>query len=210
MKNKCTQSTTSPQHLIAGLLPGDNDIEFFCVSTAKKSIQTKWIQNGKTKNWNELPVREYVSCMNHFNNNLRARTALKNYEENGVKVSRNRLVEIYIALGWGTADGKPDMIDGVLQEMENFRLTRNCLSLAFKDIKIHGKPLKPRELFMLDEMASDADPTDHTIAALMGKSVSTFNQQSRQLREKVGVNSKHALLMVATRQGAVQQFNNRI
>ncbi len=61
---------------------------------------------------------------------------------------------------WGSPDGKPDMINGVLQEMENFRHCRDCISLRFKQLKIEGKPLKPREIFMLDEMASKADPVD--------------------------------------------------
>ena len=204
MQDKSTHSAASPQHLIAGLLPEDNSVEFFCVG----NLKTHWIQNGQSHTWRELPIPLYAVCMNHYNKNEKARAVLGGIEEDGKPVSRDRQLEIYMSLGWGTPDGKPDMINGVLQEMENFRHSRDCMSLRFKQLKIEGKPLKPREIFMLDEMASPADPVDQTIAIAMKIRRSTFNQHSRALRDKAGVASKHALLMKATREGVVRNFNN--
>ncbi|TQI72241.1 hypothetical protein JM79_3197 [Gramella sp. Hel_I_59] len=204
MNYETTTTTANSQELIAGLLKTDSNIEFFCVG----NLKTHWIQNGKTHTWKDLPVPLFAACMTHFNKNEKARTALENYKENGEKVSRNRQVEIYIALGWGSADGHPDMIDGILQPMENYRHKRDCISLRFKSLIIDGKPLKPREVFMLDEMGQDADPLDETIAVAMSIKRSTYNSHSRELRDKAGVSSKHALLMKATRQGVVREFNN--
>ena len=204
MNSKSTTSQQHTQHLIAGLLPNDGNLEFFTVG----NLQTKYIQNGKSRSWNELPIPLYAVCMNHYNKNERARTVLGAVKENGKLISRDRQLEIYMSLGWGSADGKPDMINGVLQEMENYRHSRNCISLRFKQLRIDGKPLKPREIFMLDEMASEIDPIDQTIAMAMKISRSTFNQHSRELKDKVGVNTKHALLMKAQREGVVGSFNN--
>ncbi|MUP44860.1 hypothetical protein E0K83_03760 [Gramella sp. BOM4] len=204
MQDKSTTTLQHSQQLIAGLLQEDNSIEFFCVG----NLKTHWIQNGKSHTWEELPIPEYSICMNHYNKNEKARAVLGEIRENGKLISRNRQLEIYMSLGWGTPDGKPDMINGVLQEMENYRHSRDCISLRFKQLKIDGKPLKPREIFMLDEMSSKADPVDQTIAIAMKIKRSTFNQHSRELKDKAGVNTKHALLMKATREGIVRNFNN--
>jgi len=201
MKNKTTTSLQDSQHLIAGLLPGDSNIEFFGV----EGKRTNWIQNGSTRTWRDLPPKEFAVCMNHFNSNLKARTALKGYKENGKLVSRNRLVEIYMYLGWGSADGKPDMIDGVLQPMENFRHQRECISLRFKDLKIDGKVLKPREVFMLDEMFEGHK--NLVIAMKMKIAESTFAQHDAELKKKANVQSKPELMVEAWRQGFGQYFN---
>jgi len=203
MNSKSTTTAEHSQHLIAGLLPEDSHIEFFGI----EGKHVNWIQNGSCKTWKDIPVPLYVACMNHFNKNLKARTALKGYKENGKLVSRNRLVEIYIYLGWGSADGEPDMINGVLQPMENFRHERDCISIRFKEFKIKGKVLKPREIFMLDTMNDEDDPTDEVIALQMSIKLPTYNQHSRALKDKAGVDTKHALVREYWKSGLGQYFN---
>ncbi|SDS13777.1 regulatory protein, luxR family [Gillisia sp. Hel1_33_143] len=202
MNNKSTTSLQHSQHLIAGLLPGDSNIEFFgCWDT----LEVKFTQNGSTHNFNELSPEDTRTLMNAYNSNLDARTVLSTYKEDGKIVSRARQLELYTYFMYGGTDNHADMIDGVLQEPENYRHTRNCISLKFKTIKLNGNPLKNREIFMLDEMLEDHK--NLVIAMKMKIAESTYNQHDAELKQKAGVHSKHGLLVRAWQEGVGQYFN---
>ncbi len=202
MKSKSTTSVQHSQHFYAGLLPEDSNIEFFgCWET----LQVKFTQNGKTHSFHELSPKDHATLMNAYNSNEEARTVLSKYKEDGKFVSRARQLELYTYFMYGGTDNNPDMIDGVLQEPENYRHTRDCISLKFKTIKLDGNPLKKREIFMLDEMLQDHK--NLVIAMKMGITESTYNQHDAELKAKAGVQSKPALLVKAWRQGIGQYFN---
>lgn len=202
MNHESTTSLEHSQHLIAGLLPGDQNIEFFGCC---EKLEVKFIQNGRTHHFSELSPENSSTLMNAYNSNKDARTVLSTYRENDKLVSRARQLELYTYFMYGGTDNNPDMIDGELQEPENYRHTRDCISLKFKTIKLNGNPLKEREIFMLDEMLEDHK--NLVIAMKMGISESTFNQHDAELKKKVGVQSKPALMIAAWKQGFSREFN---
>jgi len=202
MKNKSTTSLQHSQHLIAGLLPEDSNIEFF---GCREKLEVKFTQNGKTHDFHELSSQDHSTLMNAYNMNHEAQNVLQAYKENGKFVSRARQLELYTYFMYGGTDTNPDIVDGKLQEPENYRHTRDCISLNFKPIKLNGNPLKKREIFMLDEMLEDH--INLHIAMKMGISESTFAQHDAELKKKAGVESKPGLLVKAMRSGFGQYFN---
>lgn len=202
MKSKSTTSLQHSQHLIAGLLPEDSNIEFF---GCRETLQVKFTQNGRTHDFHELSSRDLSTLMNAYNLNHEAQEVLQAYKENGKFVSRARQLELYTYFMYGGTDNNPDMIDGELQEPENYRHTRDCISLKFKPLKLDGNPLKKREIFMLDEMLQDHK--NLAIAMKMGIAESTFAQHDAELKKKAGVKSKQGLIMKAMRNGFGQYFN---
>ena len=202
MKNKSTTSLQHSQHLIAGLLPEDSNIEFIGIW---ETMEVKFIKNGRSHDWSELSAKDAATLTNAYNSNKPARFVLSKFKENGKSVSRSRQIELYTYFMYGGTDNNPDMIEGVLQEPENYRHSRKCISLKFKTLKLDGNPLKPREIFMLDEMLKDHK--NLVIAMSMGISESTFAQHDAELKKKANVHSKPALMRKAVEQGFGQYFN---
>ena len=202
MKDKCTTSLEHSQHLIAGLLQEDSGIEFFGIP---KTLEVQFIQNGHTHSFNELPVTAISALRNAYNTNHEAREVLGRYKENGKTVSAARQLELYTYFMYGGLDSTPDIIDGELQEPENYRHKQDCISLQFKTIKLNGCPLKPREVKMIDLILEDHK--NSVIALEMGIALPTFNQHDAELKKKAGVQSKPALLLKAWKEGIAQSFS---
>ena len=169
-------------------------------------MEVTFIQNGKNLAFSYLPMEYFEILSNAYRSNHAARHKLSNFKENGRLISYERQVELYTYFMYGGLDNTPDMVNGMLQEPENFRHDRNCISLEWKTIKLKGCPLKPRELEMIDRMAEDPDKKDEVIAMEMGKALSTYNQQKGDLFRKVGVKSRPALLALAIRQQVAAFF----
>ena len=96
---------------------------------------------------------------------------------------------------YGDLDNKADVINGQLQPCENFRETKDCLSLQFdlKYIDIEGVHLSQRDLKILD-MCMDNMP-DKLIADHLGISHSTFDFHNKYLFRKFDCDSKVSIVV---------------
>ncbi len=202
MKNKCTTTARYSQHLIAGLLEGDNNIEFFGIP---ETMEVQWMQNGHCHPFKELSPVIFALLGTDFNANTNARNKFRDMKENGCLLSFPRKVEIYTYYMFGGLDASPDVINGELQEPENHRHTKNCISLDFKTIKLNGSPLKRREIEIIDCMEEDL--TGDTIAEKLGWAASTYNQHKKEIFTKTGVQTTTALMIAAARQGILKILN---
>ena len=189
MQSKSTTSVSNPQHLIAGLVPGSG-IEFFGIPETR---EVKWLQNGHVHDFSELPPKLYVVLANALNRNENAKKALRTQAK-----ELKRQVELFIYYEFGGLDSKPDLVGETLQEPENFRHSRDCISLNFKKLKLDGHPLHEREIKMIDMFTDDAK--DETVAEELGITRSTLNHHKKKLYTKANVFTKPALLMKAFRQ----------
>lgn len=202
MKNKTTTSNPNAQHLIAGLLQKDNNIEFFGIPGTMK---VQWIQNGHGHQFEELSKLNFSLLATAYHSNKTAMEHLSTRVENGQFISFARQVEIYTYFMYGGLDVHPDIVEGELQEYENYRHTRDCVSLNFKQIHLNGSPLKPREIKMIDLMG-DGEKHD-VIAEELGITVSTYNQHKKELFTKTGTYTSTGLMLDAFKAGIVQDFN---
>jgi len=164
-------------------------------------MEVNWLQNGHTHAFSELSLADFTILSNAYRSNEAARKHLK-YDPQGNEIPYRRQVELYTYFMFGGLDGKPDLVDGRLQEPENYRHSEDCPSLKFKQIKLDGCPLKARELRMIDLMAEDYK--DEVVAAEMGISVSTYNQHKRSLFDKTGTGSRTGLMLAAVRNKIVR------
>ena len=189
MKSKTTTTSPIPQHLIAGLIPGSG-IEFFGFPETK---EVKWLQNGHMHDFADLPPAAFVTLLNALNKQPGAREVLR--KQDGRKA---RQVELFTYYCYGGLDNQPDMVNGELQEFENYRHSRDCISLVFKELKINGEVLKPREIQMIDLFGDDTK--DEVVAEELGITRSTLNQHKRGLFKKAGVFNKPGLMIAAFKQ----------
>ncbi|MFC0605924.1 helix-turn-helix transcriptional regulator [Winogradskyella pulchriflava] len=186
MKHKSTTPVSNLQLLPAGMSPADNNIEFVGQKPTKTVV---WFQFGNAHTWSELPKKYYKACEELFLTDIEAVRILPNHYKD-LAHNVNRLTELYIYHMYGGCDQSPDMIDGVLQPCENFRETKDCLSLEFdnKYIDINGIHLSQRDLKILD-MAMENMP-DKLIAHHLGITLSTFDFHKKNLFKKLGIDSK--------------------
>ena len=196
--DKLTTNLQQEQHLIAGLLQNDTRIEFF---GRPETMEVQFIQNGKTHEFQDLDKKDFTLLANAFNSNKEAQKHINALQHNRQPLSFTRRVELYTYFMYGGLDDTPDIINGDLQEPENYRHSTDCVSLNFKTIKLNGSPLKPRELKMLDLFAEDHK--DEVVAMELGVAVSTFNQHKRTFFRKANVFSKTGLLMSAMRANVI-------
>lgn len=195
MQSKTTTNSDNPQHLIAGLNQNDSSIEFFGFRETKT---VKFLQNGQTHDFKELPPAVFVQLLNAYNSNSEAKKFL------GSKpVSTIRKVELFTYYVWGDLDADPDYRDGALQDPENFRHTYDCPSLQFKKLQLNGAKLKPREVVMIDLFGKDYK--DEVVAMEMGITRATLSQHKRELFDKTGTGSKLGLVLEASRKGILIQ-----
>jgi len=202
MKDKSTTSLQHSQHLIAGLLKQDCGIEFFGIP---ETMEVQYIQNGKVHSFKKLSPEDFSRLVNAYKSNAEAVKHLSCRVENGDFVSLIRQVELYTYFMYGGLDGNPDLVNDKLQESENYRHSRDCISLKFKKIKLNGSPLKPREVQMIDLFIDD--DKDDVIAEKMGIAVSTYNQHKKELFTKTGLHTKTAVSVAAVRQRIARIFN---
>lgn len=199
MKNKCTHSVKNSQHLIAGLLQNDSGIEFYGIPNTR---EVQWIQNGHSHSFSELPPRAFMKLVNAYRSNEKAQQVIE-----PLGGSLRRRVELYTYFMFGGLDSTPDMLNGELQQHENFRENAACISLNFKSIRLNGALLKERELRMIDIMVNENDPKDEIVAERMGIAVSTYNQHKTALFHKTGTQTKTSLLLAAMREKATRIFS---
>lgn len=205
MKTKSINYSRSPQHLIADLFQKNSNIEFLGVP---QTLTVLWYQHGETHEFNDLDPHTFAILANAYGQDRAARAILSRKTEHGKRISFERQVELYTYFMYGGWDDRPDILDGQLQQCENYRHTRECISLKFdkKQIRLSGSPLKPREIQMLDLIEDDLK--DEVIAREMHIAKSTYDQHARELRDKAGVHSKTALAIKASRQGIIgRSFN---
>lgn len=189
MKNKATTTSAIPQHLIAGLIPGSG-IEFFGLPETK---EVKWLQNGHVRDFSELPLAAFITLLNALRKQPGAKKVLKKLSGNTA-----RQVELFTYFCYGGLDNCPDMVNGELKEFENYRHSRDCISLEFKPLKINGRRLKSREIKMIDLFVDDTK--DEFVALDLGITRSTLNQHKRGLFQKAGVFNKPGLMIAAFKQ----------
>lgn len=211
MDDKCTNRNPNPQKTMAGISKKDGNIEFFGI---RETREVKFFQNGEIHDFSELTRNGLgniaVQIAKFYEQDIPAKKIIRNLEGpdgNKIKLSYKRELEIYVYYCWGSLNSVPDVINDVLQKPENFRETINCKSLGFKNKKlcIDGKPLKPREITMIDLFAKDYK--DEVIAKELGISMPTFNHHKRTLFDKAGgVMTKTALMIKAVKQQLIPKL----
>lgn len=189
--------TTS--HLIhqipAGLLVGDNSTELFACRSTKKVFA---LSNGKTIPFNELsPVKRALI----FEKLLSDDKAMEDLKD----LKQNEAIEQFAFCVYGAADHEPDFdAEGNLKEADNFICSDNCKCLKWssKKITVDGKQLTPRQIEIVQLLASDLP--DKAIADELGITESTLNTHKAQLFEKFNVASKPGLIKKAIEQKIIQ------
>ena len=205
MQSKTTTSHQTTQHLIAGLLQNDSNIEFFGLP---ETMEVEFMQNGRSHSFKDLDKETFRHLANAQNSNKEYQAYIDDYEMKvGARLPYGRKVEIYTYFMYGGCDTKPDVLAGKLQEPENYRHASECPSLNFKTIKLNGSPLKIREVKMLDLMCDVEDFTDEVIAGELNITRSTLNIHKKTMFNKTGTKTKAGLIMAAVRQ-KIPRFNN--
>ena len=184
-KSKITQKTLTAQ--VAGLLPGDSNIEFIGLKETKQVI---WLQHGRSLEWCHLPKSIYDICKKQY---LKDKKAVSYLQLECTAV--NRQVELYVYHLYGDIDHLPDYLNGRLTISENFRDTKNTPALDWdsKHITIEDVELNERDLKIIDLILDDEK--DETIAAALGITVSTLAFHKKNLFVKVNVQSKTGLII---------------
>ena len=195
MNDKCTLLQGPAQHLIAGLVPGSKDIEFYGIPETK---EVRWLQNGQDHAFKDLSPRHYMMLLNAYMCDASARRLLERIIDTSgreVRLDVTRQVMLYTYYCYGDLDSQPDIKDGVLQPAENYRHERDCISLQFdsKEITINGIPLKNREIRMIDSFSQE--DKDEIVAIELGIVRNTLNQHKKTLFQKAGVFTKIGLMV---------------
>ena len=100
------------------------------------------------------------------------------------------MVHLYTYYMYGDLDNTPDVINGVPQPSENFRDTKDCISLDFKNknIDFEGQLLTKRDIFIIDKISEGI--VDKAIADELNISMSTLDFHKKQLFSKLKASSK--------------------
>lgn len=195
MQSKCTTNHKNSQQLPAGVALNDHNIEFIGQPSNKTVI---WMQRGHSHSFENLPKPIYKALEELFFTDDEAIVWLtRQFQEHAH--DEKRLVELYTYYMYGDFDHSADVIDGVLQPSENFRETKDCISMNFlhKTIDVNGMMLCPRSISILDDM-SEGVP-DKMIAHKLGIAQSTYDFHKRELYKKLNVQSKPEAVAVAFR-----------
>ena len=188
--SEITTKTTTSQ--VAGLMPGDSNIEFVGVHNTQKVL---WLRNGHTLEFKYLPKWAYRICQQQYLNDNAAIEQLSR-----LHVNEERQVELYIYHMYGDLDTTADILNGALTPSENFRHSKNDPSLNWdhKWITLGDAILTPRDLKIIDLII--ADMPDKAIALELGISQSTLDFHKRNLYTRANVCSKTALIIKALNQ----------
>ena len=197
MNDKCTLLQGPAQHLIAGLVPGSEDIEFYGIPETK---EVRWLQNGQDHAFKDLSPRHYMMLLNAYMCDASARRLLESITDSSgrqLKFDVTKQVMLYTYYCYGDLDSQPDIKNGKLQPAENYRHERECISLQFdsKEITLNGIPLKNREIRMIDSFSQE--DKDEIVALELGIVRHTLNQHKKKLFQKAGVYSKIGLVVKA-------------
>ena len=195
MNDKSTLLQAPAQHLIAGLVPGSEDIEFYGIPETK---EVRWLQNGQDHAFEDLSPRNYSMLLNAYMCDTSARRLLECITDTSgrqIRLDVTKQVMLYTYYCYGDLDANADIKNGVLQPAENYRHERECISLEFesKSITINGIPLKLREIRMIDSFSQE--DKDEIVAIELGIVRNTLNQHKKELFEKAGVFTKIGLMV---------------
>jgi DNA-binding CsgD family transcriptional regulator len=196
--NKFTVNQTNSQHLVAGICQNDNSIEFFGI---KESKQVKFMQNGKTHDFNDLKGKPALAIAYAYSRNQEAKDFFNSYKEDGQQIKHCRKIELFVYYMYGGLDHRADFANGELQESENFREQKDCPSLGFKSLRLNGQKLSSREVMMID--CFHKDYTNGHTASLLGIAESTLDYHIRNLLHKAEVQTKTALMIKCALQGVI-------
>ncbi|MBS9773835.1 MAG: response regulator transcription factor [Tenacibaculum sp.] len=185
------------EQIVAGILQSDSNIEF--VGVKKNKIKRViWVKNGSSHYFTDLPSKYFELLKEAYLQDDNAMAFLKN-----ITSDFYRQVELYTYYVYGDLDTTPDIINGRLNNPENFRDKQNCPSLAWnKEITINGNALTPREIVISDMFGKDMP--DKAIASTLGICISHFDVIKRRLYKKAGVNTKTAYIMKALNQNVIR------
>lgn len=182
---KTTNFNELPQ--IAGVFPGDNNIEFVGV---RKTKQVFWLQNGSARYFSDLPIHYYNLLKEAYLADEKAVEFLQR-----VSPRLNVQVELYTYYMYGDLDHTPDISNGKLAPSENFRDTQNCPSLHWKskNLNIGEVELTPRQIIIIDFITLP----DKAIAGLLKISLPTLDFHKKKLFDLLGVSCKLDLLKLS-------------
>ena len=174
---------------IAGLLPGDNNLEFVGI---RKSKQVLWLQNGSSHYFTDLPLQYFTLLKNTYLKDHKAQRFLTRVTDN-----LPRQIELFTYYNWGACDGTPDIKNGELQPVENFRHKPNCPSLLWesKYINIGTHILTPRQLVIIDLWHKGLK--DSAVAVTLKISPKTLDNHKQKLFKALNVHSKYDVLILA-------------
>lgn len=189
MINSSKNTTITAPTQIAGLNPGDSNIEFLGDQQTKEVF---WVQHGRTLEWKHLPKWAYRVCQEQYLNDKKAMSDLRQ-----LNISNERQVEIYIYHLYGDLDATADILNGKLTSSENYRHSKKDPSIKwdYKWITIGNSVLNDRDIQIID-LILEGKP-DKAIAFDLGISQSTLDFHKKNLFKKVGVQSKIELIITA-------------
>jgi DNA-binding CsgD family transcriptional regulator len=181
--------------LPAGLLIGDKRTEMFGCRETKKVYA---LSDGKTIPFNELNRYKRALIFEKLLSDEKAFEDLKN-------LSQDEAIENFAFCVYGAADHEPDFDEeGNLQSADNFICSNNCKCLKWKskEITVDGKKLTPKQIEIIQLLASDMP--DKQIADALGICESTLDTHKKQMFIKFEVTSKAGLIIKATQQKIIQ------
>ena len=205
MHYKSTLFLENTQSLLLGLAIAPNSMEFFGDRASKEVF---YIQAGRLHAFNELPPKVFLQLLNAYNQDKKARYLLSNLTHSDgtpLNLSVTRKIELYTYYCYGGLDNMPDVVDGVLQQPENYRHEQDCISRAFdsKTFTLAGRPLKNREIDMIDLFAQDYK--DEVVAQELGITRSTLGAHKKSLFKKGNVMTKTGLMLAAVQENLLTQ-----
>jgi DNA-binding CsgD family transcriptional regulator len=198
MNNKFTAFSLNAQfihQLPAGMLIGDFSTELFGCRESKEVFA---ISNGTT-----IPFEKIGSFkMNQILKRLaKDKVASKDLSH----LSNEQAAKKYSFCVFGGADSNPDFCkSGELKESDNFLCSNNCKCLKWesKNITINGNSLTPRQIEIVQLLASDF--ADKQIADKLNITTSTLDSHKSKIFELADVCSKNGLIIKAIEEKIVQ------
>ena len=183
------------QNLISGLLISDNKIELFGCQQTK---QVFFIQNGQTKQFNQLSNQIKANLLEMLQNDAVAMNDLQH-------LSLNKALEEFAFHCFGATDNNTDVFeDGTFGEVEANACEPECFCHKWnsKKVNVNGQFLTSRELQILSYFATDY--ADKEIAMFLHISQSTLDSHKTNLLKKFNVHGKPGLITQAIKQNIIK------
>jgi len=187
MQDKTNQKKAAVQVRppIAGIIPGDYNIEFIGIRETK---QVFILQNGNTVPFSEIPGTLKARIYNVMLKDEKAMADLRH-------LGYSEALERFVFCLFGDTDSNPDVLhNGKISPAENFRCGTDCICLQWdsKNITINGQALTKKQIAVADALSSDKP--DKQIADELGIQPSTLVVHKRNIYEKAGVQSRAGLV----------------
>jgi DNA-binding CsgD family transcriptional regulator len=193
--NVFEQNTQLIHQLTAGMLLGDNRTELFGCRTSKKVYA---ITDGKTIPFENILPKQRAQILQRLVNDDKAMEDLKG-------LSHKEALESFAFCVFGAADSNADFNEtGILKEADNFICGNDCKCLKWKskNITINGNKLTPRQIEIIQLLATDL--ADKQIADQLGICHSTLDTHKSHIFELAGVTSKNGLIVKAINEKIIQ------